>query len=98
MLDLKNPQTKFIFEASSFIDRIKDGCNTYINQNFQERQLTFEKIKSDSIEMLEFCKKTFPKVYIKIEESIIGVNDAANKLKEINNETEAKNVPFVILK
>lgn len=91
MLDLNHLQTSNIFKASGYIDKVKFGCQTYINQTFEERQLTFEKMKSECDEMLIFCKNIFPKQYNDIEKAIKNIQIEIANLRLINIETEAGN-------
>lgn len=91
MLDLNHPQTPNIFKASGCIDRIKFGCQTYINQNYEERQLTFEKMKGECDEMLIFCKDIFPKQFNEIENLLKNIEIEISNLRLINKETELRN-------
>lgn len=88
MLDLNNPHTLNIFRASGYIDRIKFGCQTYINQTFEERQLTFEKMKSECEEMLTFSKNIFPRQFTSIENSLKNIEIEIVNLRLINKDTE----------
>ncbi|QES93614.1 hypothetical protein F0358_13235 [Empedobacter brevis] len=88
MLDLNHPQTNNIFKSSGYIDRIKFGCQTYINQTYEERQLTFDKMKIECDKMLTFSKNVFPKQFNDIENSLKKIEIEISNLRLINQESE----------
>ena len=91
MIDINHPNAQFIFEAAGYTGRLKNYCRVYINESFEQRQLTFEKMKQECIHL-----KTFSEIHFK--ESIDDINNTIQKLiseidllEKINIETTTGN-------
>ncbi|MEM7374312.1 MAG: hypothetical protein AAF587_37300 [Bacteroidota bacterium] len=60
MLDLNHPHSALIFEASAYLDRIKEGCLAYVVQSYPDRQTTFVSMRKECEGLSEFAITAFP--------------------------------------
>ncbi|GAB3721612.1 hypothetical protein [Flavobacterium koreense] len=91
MIDINHPNSQFIFEASGYTDRIKNYCRIYINESFEQRIITFEKMKQECLNLKTFSEEHFKdrtKDIYDVTQKLISEIDS---LQKINNETTIGN-------
>lgn len=88
MLNIDDPKSEYIFQASGFLDRIKYGCRSYIIQDFEDRKLTFLKMKDECEALTVFSATHFPEEINKISALTKSIVTAINKFEKINVVTE----------
>ena len=59
MLDLDHPDTKNIFKAAGYIDRMKMGCQKFSLQNYSDRNETFLNMLQECEEFNLFAERHF---------------------------------------
>jgi hypothetical protein len=88
MLDINDPRTKLIFQAGGYIGRLKNACRLYILQSYEERQLTFERMKNECIQLAVFSETVFPDELQRIKHLVRQLTAEIDHLSLINNTTE----------
>jgi hypothetical protein len=91
MLDLNNPRTQIIFEASAYSGKLKDLCRVYILQEFQERQTTFEQMKVVCNDLLEFSSNEFQRALEEIKYLVNQIILEINSLSQRDVHSEVGN-------
>jgi len=91
MLDINHPRTPIIFKAGGYTDKVKGLCHTYIFQNFEERQATFDEMEFVCWEFITFSETNFPDEIIDIKTLIAEIISEINNLRPINSVTESGN-------
>ena len=91
MLDINHPRTPIIFKAGGYTDKVKRLCHTYVFQNFEERQVTFDEMEFLCWEFVTFSETNFPEEISDIKTLIAEIISEINNLRSINSTTESGN-------
>lgn len=91
MLNLNDPRTTIIFQASSYLDHLKNACLVFIQQPFSERQTTFENMEKVCEELLLFAQDHYQEQYAKISTLTLQLMLEIDKLALINENSETGN-------
>ncbi len=90
MLNLDNPKTQLIFQASVFTDELIRSSNQYISQNWKDRKSTFTKIKTICKKLVEFCKENNFKDINKIQELSTQIINKVTIYEEVDDTSETE--------
>ncbi|HPI54869.1 MAG TPA: hypothetical protein PLU10_09260 [Chitinophagaceae bacterium] len=91
MLNLNNPRTPIIFKAATYLDRLKNDCQIFIQQPFSERQVTFKNMKQVCDEFLLFAKEHYSETNEKILALTQQMIHEINTLSLKNEDTQKGN-------
>jgi len=91
MIDINHPNSEFIFQASTFTDRIKRFCQKYILETFEQRKITFRDMKIEALLLQEFSEIHFKENLSSISELVNDLHKEIDKLEVINIVSEEGN-------
>ncbi len=91
MLDINHPRTSIIFKAGGYTNKVKGLCQTYIFQNFEERQGTFDEMNFLCLEFVTFSETNFPDKIEDIKKLVAEIISEINSLRTINSKSEDGN-------
>jgi hypothetical protein len=91
MINRNSPNAKKIFKAGGYTDRIKNFCRNYILESYEERKITFQKMKSECQNFNDFAQIQFEKNKEAISILIVKIVTEIENLESINNSTEEGN-------
>lgn len=88
MLDLNHPRTQIIFQASAYIDRLKNHCGKYTVEDFKARQNIFEDMIQITHEFEEFYNLNFEENKEDVKNILNIIRTEINLKKVINKKTD----------
>jgi hypothetical protein len=91
MLDINNPRTQLIFQASAYMSKVKSGCQKYILESYEERQATFAKMITACEQLLIHSETSFPDQLEEIRSLVAEIVAEIHALSVIDRVTEAGN-------
>lgn len=88
MIDRNDPRADLIFKAAGILGQLKKGCQQYIHESFEERQLTFSGMKQECENLIRLSEKAFPDSIGKIKDLTLQIMDEINSLSLRNDATD----------
>lgn len=88
MLDINHPRTTIIFQASGYIDRLKNYCGKYTIEDFQTRQNTFDIMIKTVEEFEKFYNQNFKKDREDVKILLNNIETEINSIKQLNGKTD----------